>query len=1013
MSDKLKVVWENSPDTPLSASNLSKMIKFYNDDLILYQDTDDFINNSDGILKLRANTKISTQIETTSAYFSFDDSFVSHNSKYSFSTIDNVNFRLDTLTNSGKSLSIEQGTENILTNGDFSDDTAFDLVVSGTSDSIKNELNKWKYFASDQSNVTFEINQDDPLYGSNVAKSFTTAGSTCEVYQTIHLGTYLTSDDNPEVSISLYYKSNDNLDILVIGVPTSTTPLYWNQSGNQWEQIETTMSVPASDSWKRIEIKNIRTNSLFDNNEIRVVIRSNNNNQYVYVDGVQIEKMPFCTSFTPSIRSNSNLRINHKIMRLDQGLIDIQFNPKYFYKDGTVNNIFRLTMNEQDPNHPEFDAMRLEFDQSSELIRFSVYDVNSNSEIKLLRSTSTAAYNSLIDDWQRIIVAWDKEVGLKLSLNGELPIKRDNPFTPINNSELIDIEIGGSDINVSNILIDEIKFNIFTKTDDSIVSDYQEFIMPDPNINKLFEVENEAIQITPELLDSSSEFEPNTNYYVYICDDEGIVEETRLIVSTSNISPIGRSSYFSYLIGGFKTDSSAKIINSSIWDSIAEHFKTLILKRLLINGRSSETADVEFRSYPHSQTNEAVYNVPLVIKDHLYGQNTSNFFDLDANTGVLYIDSVMIDSNKISSNNGEELYITGDSPGNGTAHIESTIVNIDSKSGGSIQLDGFRIRSDKMYAPSGNNIEIGNDQSNSELVLNSYTGYIRSIGSNIVLDNTNITFNPGSTLQINTGSSVTAIDTITFDNDTISSKPGTNLRLDSDQKVRFTAAAVADSQIQFSDTHRQKMQFVESNPNYGLGTQNNLLYNRSARHFAWFSNGSHSDTIADPGSGGTLAALLTTNNTLISGLGATIDPNSRFYAGRVHNAVWNDLAECWIKDDDSVSYGDVVVRNENGVFKSNKRAQKATIGIVSNTYGFLLGDEGFHPKLEKSIKVPIAISGRVKTHYTGRIQIGDELVSNKNGGVIKANIIEKIFKRDRIIGIVDSIQDNETCTVKV
>ena len=53
---KLKLAWEDNPDTPLSASNLSKNVIHYNDKNLLYVDNDNFIENSDGKLKFRANS---------------------------------------------------------------------------------------------------------------------------------------------------------------------------------------------------------------------------------------------------------------------------------------------------------------------------------------------------------------------------------------------------------------------------------------------------------------------------------------------------------------------------------------------------------------------------------------------------------------------------------------------------------------------------------------------------------------------------------------------------------------------------------------------------------------------------------------------------------------------------------------------------------------------------------------------------------------------------------------------
>jgi len=53
------------------------------------------------------------------------------------------------------------------------------------------------------------------------------------------------------------------------------------------------------------------------------------------------------------------------------------------------------------------------------------------------------------------------------------------------------------------------------------------------------------------------------------------------------------------------------------------------------------------------------------------------------------------------------------------------------------------------------------------------------------------------------------------------------------------------------------------------------------------------------------------------------------------------------------------------------------------------------------------MSGTVNVKISGKVKIGDEVVSYKNGYAIKANIFEKIFKRNCIIGKVLKNSINE------
>jgi len=117
-----------------------------------------------------------------------------------------------------------------------------------------------------------------------------------------------------------------------------------------------------------------------------------------------------------------------------------------------------------------------------------------------------------------------------------------------------------------------------------------------------------------------------------------------------------------------------------------------------------------------------------------------------------------------------------------------------------------------------------------------------------------------------------------------------------------------------------------------------------------------------------------------------------FYATRVYNAVYNDLAEFMPAEDTNCYAGDVLFWNKKGVRKTTKRAQQDVVGVYSDTFGFALGADN------KEGKIPIAITGRVQVFVQGKIKKGQELVSYKDGKAVKANIFERIFKRNAIIG---------------
>jgi len=131
--------------------------------------------------------------------------------------------------------------------------------------------------------------------------------------------------------------------------------------------------------------------------------------------------------------------------------------------------------------------------------------------------------------------------------------------------------------------------------------------------------------------------------------------------------------------------------------------------------------------------------------------------------------------------------------------------------------------------------------------------------------------------------------------------------------------------------------------------------------------------------------------------------NGNFYATKVYNAVYNDLAEfMWKSPDSKASAGDVLVATDGGVTTSYKRADVAVVGVYSDSYGFALY------QAEEDKKHPVGMTGTLKVKVKGIVKIGDVLVSYKNGYAIRANLFEKLFKRDALIGkVINSKKDSD------
>ena len=113
--------------------------------------------------------------------------------------------------------------------------------------------------------------------------------------------------------------------------------------------------------------------------------------------------------------------------------------------------------------------------------------------------------------------------------------------------------------------------------------------------------------------------------------------------------------------------------------------------------------------------------------------------------------------------------------------------------------------------------------------------------------------------------------------------------------------------------------------------------------------------------------------------------NGFFYASKIFNAVYNDLAELFEKEDinETIEPGDVICCGSNNKFtKSKKENDNTVVGVVSDTYGHLLGGTGNKEKDETEF-VPIGLSGRVNVKVIGDIKKGDLLVTSNISGVAK------------------------------
>lgn len=125
--------------------------------------------------------------------------------------------------------------------------------------------------------------------------------------------------------------------------------------------------------------------------------------------------------------------------------------------------------------------------------------------------------------------------------------------------------------------------------------------------------------------------------------------------------------------------------------------------------------------------------------------------------------------------------------------------------------------------------------------------------------------------------------------------------------------------------------------------------------------------------------------------------------GRLLGAAWNDYAE-FRTQIENIEPGYCVASVDNGkVYKTTEKLQ-ACDGIVSDTFGFAIGETD-------ECKTPLAVAGRVLVYFHGNREdyhSGDTVCAGPEGKVIKMTREEIKEYPDRIVGIVSEIPEYET-----
>jgi len=108
----------------------------------------------------------------------------------------------------------------------------------------------------------------------------------------------------------------------------------------------------------------------------------------------------------------------------------------------------------------------------------------------------------------------------------------------------------------------------------------------------------------------------------------------------------------------------------------------------------------------------------------------------------------------------------------------------------------------------------------------------------------------------------------------------------------------------------------------------------------------------------------------------------------------NDYADFQpLHENEKLRYGRAYYHNKFTMHLCNKRCQKSVVGIASDTHGQAVGFDS------TKYQVPLAVAGWVLAVVDKRYESGTPLVNASSGSLTRANLFERMFRTERIVGI--------------
>jgi hypothetical protein len=701
--NKLKILWEDNPDTPITSSVLSNIADVYsNYGGIIYKSNLTSLESgvySDEKLKIRANSRIKFEECLTRASFFVDGSVVSHDSKFSPIEMDSIIFNTD--FNGDRMIYMSEGAQNLITNSSFEEGLNYGWISKCTSNDPNHTLNDipevFDPIWGEEFNAITGVVEVE--YGSHAFRMFTGAFGRVQLERSFDL----TGSDI--VSLSFSYKNNKAFKYYII-CNNAGMNQYWN--GNIWSNTVYFFTVPApveqQTIWSIEENVAINLDSLGSYaSDVQLFIYSETPYTEVLLDKFQIENHAYVSSYSEELTSPTILTYSKQLIDLEKGLLDFSFYPR------TKQDFVLLSVNTLSQiGRPAFE---IKYQASEDNMLFRVFDVDTNRYVEV---NNYVGLSQIIrqNKYLRLICNWDKDVGITCILNSNKLFSRStDSYTPYTPNDIADITVGYQDNTLyANSYLKQLKVNSLPKRDEEILLDINNDIKIDPIKYRIGHVLERDINL-------EYTYEPNSRYYLYGVDD-GNEQTISLELTQERI--VGNRYYG--LIGGFFTDDDAQVIESSIWDVVSRKFQTLHVDRFEVQGHDSPTYAVSIRTSPVAEADDIRSTIPFHTTSNIYGRHPGDelnlnvpYFELNS-SGWLGIDNIEIDGNRITTRNYEddegfknndlEITVT-DEEGVGLPKIWIHAPEIVVQSGNKdVKIDDIRIDNNYIYTAPGRSLHV-------------------------------------------------------------------------------------------------------------------------------------------------------------------------------------------------------------------------------------------------------------------------------------------------------------------